>query len=117
MLNGTFRADVSRSVGTWIRGEYRSSRARRLSAGTNAAFDALGDFKAYGLLHLGGSFQLVNGVTVNATIYNLLDTDFLQYASYQGTPSASNPTGILYTNVYNNHQEGRRIWLSTNLTF
>ncbi len=117
MLNGTVRADLGRTVGTWVRGEYRSSRARRLSEGANAAYDALGDFKAYGLLHLGGSFQLVNGVTINATIYNLLDTDFLQYASYQGTPSAANPTGILYTNVYNNHQEGRRIWLSTNLSF
>lgn len=117
MINGTLRADITRSIGTWIRGEYRSTRARRLSGGTNTAYDALGDFKAYSLYHLGGSWQLTNAVAINATVYNLLDTDFLKYESYQGTPTTANPTGILYTNIYNNHQEGRRLWLSTTFAF
>jgi len=117
MLNSSLRAQASPRLGGWLRGEYRSSRARRTRAAANPAYDALGDYKAYALAHLGGSYAVGRGVTLSATIYNLLNTDFLEYAAYQDTPTAANPSGVMYTNVYNNHQEGRRLWLSTSIEF
>jgi len=112
MANASVRFQPSDRVSGWLRGEYRSKRARRTTAAPDPAYEALGDYKAYGLVHLGGSYALGRGVTLSATIYNLLDTDFLRFAAYQGTPTAANPSGIYYTSVYNNHQEGRRLWLS-----
>ncbi len=117
MVNANVQANPTERLNGWIRGEYRSSRARSLSANPSAAQLALGDYKAYGLAHLGGSYALLANVTVSATVYNLFNTDFLRYASYDVTPTQQNPSGIAYTNLYNNHQEGRRIWLSTSISF
>ena len=50
-------------------------------------------------------------MTVNGTIYNLLDEDFLQYHAYNDSGKTA------YANEYNNNQEGRRFWISTNITF
>ena len=48
-------------------------------------------------------------MTVNATIYNLFDTDFVSLLPY-GTPAA-------YTPEYANNQEPRRLWVSVAATF
>lgn len=117
MANAGLTADAGGRLRGWLRGEYRSRRARRTTGAANPAYDALGDFRAYGLAHLGGSYAVRRGVTVNATLYNVLNTDFLRFAAYQGTRTAANPTGVEYTSLYNNHQEGRRLWLSTSLEF
>lgn len=117
MLNGSLRVQPREGLNGWLRGEYRSERARRTTVASDPAYDALGDYRAYGLFHLGGGYQLRRGVTVNATVYNLLNTDFLEYAAYEVEPTAANPSGVMYTNVFNNHQEGRRLWLSTTIEF
>lgn len=117
MLNATLRAEPEGRLSGWVRGEYRSERARRTTVAPNPAYDALGDYRAYSLFHLGGAYEVRRGVTLSATVYNVLNTDFLRYAAYQGTPSASNPSGVMYTSLYNNHQEGRRLWLSTSIAF
>jgi outer membrane receptor for ferrienterochelin and colicins len=117
MVNGSLRVRPAARVDGWLRGEYRSARARRTTIADDPAYDALGDYRAYSLLHLGGSVDVGRGVTFNATIYNLLNTDFLRYAAYQGAPTSANPGGMQYTNVYNNHQEGRRLWVSTSVAF
>jgi outer membrane receptor for ferrienterochelin and colicins len=88
-----------------VRGEYRSERWR----GAGAARDALGDFKAYELFHIGGSYEVNDRVTVNAAIYNLFDKDFVRLAPY-GTP-------VAYSPEYANNQEPRRLWLSVTTTF
>ena len=120
MVNGSLRATVGDGVSAWLRGEYKSARARSTSANprgnTLAAMEALGDYRAYELFHLGGSYT-VQRVTLSATIYNVLNKDFLIYRSYQGTPTEDNPSGIQYSNLYNNHQEGRRLWLSMGFNF
>jgi len=118
MANATLRLQpaAARWDG-WLRGEYRSSRARALSANDDAVRAAVGDYKAYSLLHLGGSLDVGRGVRLTATIYNLLNADFLEYAAYQGTPTSANPTGVSYTSLYDVHQEGRRLWIGTSLDF
>jgi outer membrane receptor for ferrienterochelin and colicins len=116
-FNGDVRVQPTDRLDTWLRGEYRSERARRTSVAQNAAYDALGDYRAYSLMHIGAGYELTRGITVSATVYNALNTDFLRYGSYQGTPTEANPSGIMYTSLYNNHQEGRRLFISTTVRF
>ncbi len=125
-------------VNLWLKSEYRGERARFTSSYDNLAnangsystnqsvYDTLGkNIQPYTLFHLGGAFQATENVTLNATIYNLFDKDFLNgknYATYSNTgvangeafgsdyiQSAQSTTGVL--------EEGRRLWLSANITF
>lgn len=105
MLNANLRWAATERLGLWLRGEYRSERFR----GVGAARDAWGDYEAYSLFHLGGSYDVTNRVTVNAAIYNLFDTDFVSLLPY-GTP-------VVYTPEYANNQEPRRLWVSVAMTF
>lgn len=105
MLNGNLRWRVTDRVNAWVRGEYRSERYR----GEGPARVALGDFKAYSLFHLGGSFKATEAVTLNATIYNLFNKDFVRQLPY-GTP-------VAYSPEYTNNQEPRRLWVSVQVDF
>jgi len=105
MLNANLRWQATDRVSAWLRGEYRSERYRS----DLAARAALGDYKAYSLFHVGGSFQAARNVTLNATIYNLLNTDFVKLRPY-GTPVAYGPE-------YTNNQEPRRLWISVKVDF
>jgi len=105
MLNANLRWRATDRLSTWLRGEYRSERFR----GLGAARDAWGDYKAYSLFHLGGSYEVNDRLTVNATIYNLFNKDFVKLLPY-GTP-------VAYTPEYTNNQEPRRLWVSMSTTF
>ena len=110
MLNATLNWQATEQFNAWLSGEYRSERfrARERSRG-EASFDDLGDFKAYTLFNLGGSYQVSDKVALNATIYNLFDKDFIDYRPFDN--------GSSYGNTYANIEEGRRLWLSTNISF
>lgn len=105
MVNAQLRWQATDRLSAWVRGEYRSERWR----GVGAARDALGDFKAYELFHIGGSYDVNERVTVNAAIYNLFDKDFVRLAPY-GAP-------VAYSPEYANNQEPRRLWVSVTTTF
>ncbi|MDG2523714.1 TonB-dependent receptor [Caulobacter segnis] len=105
MLNGNLRWTINDKLNAWVRGEYRSPRYR----GAGAAQDALGDYKEYALFHLGGSYKVRENLTLNATVYNLLNTDFVQQLPY-GTP-------LSYAPEYTNNQEPRRLWVSIKYDF
>lgn len=98
----------------WLRAEYRSERYRDpgTTAATRAAAAALGDYKAYTLLHLGGSWRVNKQFTVSAAVYNLLNKNFIDYRFYS-VPGAAAQAG----NMYRNPQEGRRLWISANYEF
>ncbi|MCQ4323736.1 TonB-dependent receptor [Stutzerimonas stutzeri] len=117
---------ASDRLNLWFKGEYRSERARftdryeNLTAANQALYDAAGDLKAYEVFHLGGSFKASQNVTLNATIYNLFDKDFTKgtyYTTNTGSTgwasdyiqSAAATSGTL--------EEGRRLWLSANISF
>jgi len=105
MLNGSVRWLATDRLNLWARGEYRSERFRTVGA----ARDAWGDYKAYGLVHVGGAFDVTDRLTVNATVYNLFDTDFVSLLPY-GAP-------VQYTPEYANNQEPRRLFVSVTTTF
>ena len=114
-FNARLAWDISQQWNAWLRAEYRSERYRDpgTTAATRAAKATLGDYKAYGLLHLGASYQVSPTVSVNAALYNLLNKDFVDYRPYQSAPGAA-PT---YGSVYVNNIDGRRLWVSMNVDF
>ena len=111
MFNANVRVSVTDRLGSWVRVEARGSRTRGTSAAAQAARAAIGDFKPYGLVHLGGSYTLTRRITFNATIFNLLNTDFLAYEPYVSNGQT------LYASPYNNLQEPLRFWGSVNVSF
>ena len=114
-LNARLSWDMSSQWNAWLRLEARSERFRDpgSSAATRAAKGALGDYKGYGMVHLGTSYQVNRSVTINAAIYNLGNKDFVDYRPYQ-TPGTATPT---WSSVYVNNMEGRRLWLSVSADF
>ncbi|WCM26977.1 TonB-dependent receptor [Sphingomonas sp. QA11] len=107
MVNGNLRWKPSDKVSTWLRADIRSDRYR----GAGVVQDALGNYKGYALFHLGGSLQVSRQFRLSASIYNLLDTDFVRYLPYR---SGAN---TVYAAEYANLQEGRRLWLSATVDF
>jgi outer membrane receptor for ferrienterochelin and colicins len=107
MLNGNLRWRPTDKVSTWLRSEIRSDRYR----GAGAAQTALGDYKGYALFHLGGSYQVTDAFKLSASIYNLLDQNFVDYLPYQSGVTT------VYAAEYANLQEGRRLWLSATVDF
>ena len=105
MLNGNLRWAINDRLSAWVRGEYRSKRFRNDAA----ARVVVGDFKAYSLFHLGGSYEVSRNVTLNATVYNLFNTDFVRLLPF-GTP-------VAYAPEYTNNQEPRRLWVSVKVDF
>jgi outer membrane receptor for ferrienterochelin and colicins len=105
MLNANVRWSATDRLNLWLRGEYRSERYR----GAGPAQDAWGDYAAYELFHLGGSYEVNDRVTINATIYNLFNKDFVSLLPY-GAP-------VAYTPEFANNQEPRRLWVSIQTTF
>ncbi|OEY66087.1 TonB-dependent receptor domain-containing protein [Marinobacter sp. X15-166B] len=94
----------------FLKAEYESERYRARDRVRGApSYHDLGDFKAFTLVHLGGRLQATQNLAFSAAIYNLLDKDFIDYQAYEN--------GTLYGNRYANPEEGRRLWLSANLTF
>ena len=127
MANATLRWDASDRYSFWLQGEYRGKSRRfegdysTYSADERAAYDALGDIQDYTVFNLGGQYRATKNLTLNATIYNLFDKDFLEcnnWTNTSGDVSCGSPyiqsgrstTGSLpYT--------GRAFWLSANITF
>ena len=71
----------------------------------------LGGGGSRGLAHIGVGYQLATKVTLNAAVYNLLNTDFRVYRPYLYNNSTT------YASIYNNLQEPRRLWLSLTYSF
>ncbi|MEH3123491.1 MAG: TonB-dependent receptor [Sphingomonas phyllosphaerae] len=107
MANGNLRWRLSERANLWTRAEIRSSRYR----GDNDQQRALGDFRAYQLFHVGGSYQVTPTFRLSAAVYNVLDTDYAVYEPYR---SGAN---TVFTPAYAINQEGRRLWLAANVDF
>lgn len=114
MVNTRLRWTATPTLSLWLSGEYRSERFRSPDTATSRAKATTGDYRAYSLFHLGGAWQLSSQLTLNATVYNLLDQNFVEYAPYVSNTTTG---AISYTNLYSNNQEPRRLWLSLGYTF
>ena len=126
IVNASLDWDATDTLSLWLRGEYQGERDRftslrdNLSASDRAILDGLGPLKSWTQFHLGGSWRASDRVTFNATIYNLLDKDFLE-GGYYPLADGESGWGSYYAQIGRSTtgtiQEGRRLWLSVNLEF
>ncbi|UOH17114.1 TonB-dependent receptor [Acinetobacter sp. NyZ410] len=114
MINASLKWQADDKIQLWARGEYRSERARftpdyynSLPQVNQEVYDALGDYKAYGLMHMGSNFNVNNQWDIAVGLYNVFDKNFVDYQK----------VGADYFNRYKNTQEGRRVQLSTTFKF
>lgn len=114
IVNASLKWQADDKIQLWARGEYRSERARftpdyynSLPVVNQAVYDALGDFKAYALMHVGSNFSVNERVDIGVGLYNVFDKNFIDYQK----------VGADYYNRYKNTQEGRRVQLSTTFKF
>ena len=114
MVNGRLKWQAREGLSFWLSGEYRSDRFRRPDSATSTAKATYGDYRGYSLFHLGGSYDVSESVTLTATVYNLLDKDFVEYGPYVSNTGTG---AISYTNLYANNQEPRRLWVSATYRF
>lgn len=127
MANATLRWDANDRFSVWLQGEYRGSSRRfdgkyeDYSVSEKVTYDALGDLKSYTVFNLGGQYRVSKDVTLNGTIYNLFDKDFLECKHYVGndkkvacgSPYIQSGRSTKGTLPY----AGRAFWLSANITF
>ncbi|MFW2174510.1 TonB-dependent receptor domain-containing protein [Acinetobacter guillouiae] len=114
MVNASLKWQADDKIQLWARGEYRSERARftpdyynSLPQVNQEVYDALGDYKACGLMHMGSNFNVNNQWDIAVGLYNVFDKNFVDYQK----------VGADYYNRYKNTQEGRRVQLSTTFKF
>jgi len=126
MLNARLNWQATDRLKTWLAYEYRSDTLRYLDARANltgndaAVYDQVGnELSAYSLFHLGAAYRATENLTLQATIHNLFDKDFLRSDAYIGS------SGLDYVSEYSHSTrstagyipEGRRLWMSANFTF
>jgi outer membrane receptor for ferrienterochelin and colicins len=125
MANASLNWFATDRLTLWVRGEYRGARDRftnlydNLTPANRAIVDAAGKLKSFTQFHLGGSYRATENVTLTATIYNLFDKDFLTGQFYEtggDTLWASDYTQI-GAGTTGTIQEGRRLWVSANISF
>ncbi|TKD51984.1 TonB-dependent receptor domain-containing protein [Sphingomonas baiyangensis] len=107
LFNTQLRWRATDDLSLFARGQIQSGRFR----GTGAAQRELGDFGGFELLHIGGNYALTDRVTLNAVVYNVFDTNFVEYLPYR------DGARLLYAQQYANNQEPRRLYLSVNVDF
>ena len=111
MFNTTLRWNPTDQASLWLRGQTRSSRFRGTGRTAAPAQEALGDYDGYTLIDLGGSYAVTDNLKLAATIYNLLDKDFVRYDPYTSRGNT------VYASRYPNVLEARRLWLSATVDF
>ena len=126
IANAKLDWEPSERFNFFLRGEYYGDRDRftnlfdNLSAANQAIVNGLGPLKAYHQFHLGGSYRASDHLTFNATVYNLLDKDFLEgshYTTHTGATAWGSHYAQIGAGTVGTIQEGRRLWLSVNVDF
>ena len=110
MANAKLSWSVSDAVSVYWRTQYRSERFRS----DDLARAQLGNYRPYSLHTLGGSWRVNGRLRFNAAVYNVADTDFVDYEAYV---SNANTGALSYANHFINVDEGRRFWVSMNWDF
>ena len=136
LANASLNWEANDKLNLWLNTEYRGKRSRFTSKYANLSdggkystdqsiYNTLGsETKAYTLFHLGGSYQATDALAFNATIYNLLNKDFVKGKAYN-TYDKGLVNGVAYGTDYTHSgksttgsiEEGRRLWMSATYQF
>ena len=106
MLNMRLDWAMNEQMSSWVRGEYRAKQFSHINDQGTEEY-----YRPYWLVGVGGSYQLNKNVVFNASVENLFNKKFVDYGAYSTTGAAG------WGNAYYSIQEGRRLWLSANITF
>lgn len=126
MLNASLNWKATERLDVWLKGEYRSERDRfldrhsQLTAPNKALDSQKSTLKGYEVFQLGGSYRATENLTLSANIYNLFDKDFLDggyYTTNTGATGWASDYSQTAQSTTGYIEEGRRLWLSANLTF
>ena len=94
-----------------MRGEYSAKQFNDMNWEKEQVF-----YSPYWPASLGGSYAVSKNVTLSASVYNLFDKNFENYGPTK--TGASAPTAATnWSNSYRQVLEGRRLWVSANITF
>lgn len=110
-VNAKLDWNASSQLNLWTQAEYKSERYRPEDNATSNTKALLGDYKAYYLINIGGTYKINKSFTINMAINNLLDKDFVEY---QAVRNNNNPA---FANQYISTMEPRRLWVSANYAF
>lgn len=89
-----------------------SAKLKTPTDNSHSANSGLDDyFKDVHVVDLGANYKFSNGITIGAVINNLLDENFVDYVTYQGS------RGLQYTNQYQRMIPGRNLWLNIRADF
>lgn len=126
LANISLRWKATDKFSTWLRGEYRGEArrfdgdAKNLTGNNLIAYKTVGDIKAWTQLHLGGSYNITEKLTLNAGINNLLNKDFAKFKTYTDTSSNTAYVGEYFHSsqaVKGGVLPGRTFWVSANYNF
>lgn len=106
MVNTKLTWHATDDLSLWARGEYRGKRYRDTQADGTERY-----YKPLTLAHIGGTYRVNKAVALNFAMYNVFDKNTVEYVN-EGT--AARPA---YNNQYRMVEQGRRVWLSTNIQF
>ena len=112
MANATLAWAATPALDLFLTLEAVSDRYRGWDTLTNSAMY----YKAYNILHLGGSYRISKNVTLNARINNLLDHDFTTYQTSFDCSAGTSCTPT-YRDDYNVKAKSRNFWVSLNARF
>jgi len=110
-LNLGLNWQVNERANAWVRGEYRAKQFRGTDWDGKQVF-----YTPYWLASVGGSYVVSKNVTLSASIYNLFDKNFVDYGMPK-TGTSAPVANASWTNSYRQVLEGRRLWVSANITF
>lgn len=114
MMNASLAWQAMDKLNLSLTMEARSDRFRGFGRGNTVNEGKDGDlyYKDYQVFHLGASYKLMDNVTLNGRINNLLDKDFTSY-----TAELDDDNEPVYYDDYNNKDKARNFWVGVNVTF
>ncbi|MBU4609328.1 TonB-dependent receptor [Achromobacter sp. GG226] len=126
IANAQLRWDATDRLNLWVTAEHRGKSRRfdgnpdNLTGNNRLEYNALGDLKAYTLLHLGGSYRVSRNVTLGANVYNVLDKNFDEYQAWTNQ-AGETVLGSRYFKTTSATKgtapAGRAFWLTANVNF
>jgi outer membrane receptor for ferrienterochelin and colicins len=110
-LNLGLNWKINDQFNTWVRGEYRAKQFNDMNWEKEQVF-----YSPYWLASLGGSYAVNKNVTLSASVLNLFDKNFVDYGPTK-TGTSAPAANANWSNSYRQVLEGRRLWVSANITF
>ncbi len=110
-LNLGVNWEINDRFNTWARGEYRAKQYQGLNWEKQQVY-----YSPYWLASIGGTFVASKNVTLSASVLNLFDKNFVDYGAAK-TGTSAPAANANWTNSYRQVLEGRRLWVSANITF